>query len=119
MRMAFSSSNRRTYIVIAIGAEDNGPTLKRTVRMADLPLSRAANPARQHRQQHPVLEDEMVIERRERMESRHPENRVAEPRMDRCDRCARIMREAGQRGDRHPGEERQGMAFEPCAGNRR
>lgn len=53
--------------------------------------SAQGKPARKHRGKHAVLEDNMMVEPGEGMESREPQDRIAEPRVDRCDRRARIV----------------------------
>jgi len=75
------------------------------------------DPARKHGGEYAILERHVMVERGERMESREPENRIAEPGVDRRDRRARIVRSSEQGSNLHAREERQWMSFEPRTGD--
>ena len=58
-----------------------------------------------------------MVETGERVESREPQDHIAKPGVDVHDGFAQIMRNADERGDLDAREQRQGMPFEPCAGD--
>lgn len=58
-----------------------------------------------------------MVETGERVESREPQDHIAKPGVDVRDGFAQIMRNADERGDLDAREQRQGMPFEPCAGD--
>lgn len=47
-----------------------------------------------HGDEHPILHDQTVVDRGDRMEAGDPENRIAEPTAQLRDRCAQIERHA-------------------------
>src|SRR5437764_619351 len=80
--------------------------------------ARRRGPGWQHRGEYPVTAHEVVIEPRKRMQSGDPQDRVAEPGMERGDARAEVVRFRDPRGDLHTAQQRERVAFEPRAGDR-
>src|SRR5215471_9858571 len=70
-------------------------------------------PGRKHRNQGGVLQDEVMVERGERVEDPNPDNRIAKPRVKTRQCRSRVVRHDGQNRHGPSAKQSQRMPFEP------
>src|ERR1041384_4482374 len=72
-------------------------------------------PARKHRGEDAILEDNMMVKRGERVDSGEPENCIAQPGMYSCDLRANVMRRTEKGRYFQPADQCQRVGLEPRA----